>query len=53
MCLGDTHTQRRSCLVPAAVDVIDLIVLVEGYGLQAVSQRAIQDSDTWMEISEF
>lgn len=45
--LGDSPT--RSCLLPAAVDVVDLIVLVEGYGLQAVSQRAIQDSYTWME----
>lgn len=46
------HSPTRSCLLPAAVDVVDLIVLVEGYGLQAVSQRTIQDSYTWMESSE-
>ena len=34
------------CLLPAAVDVIDLVVLVEGYGLQAVSQWAVQNPDT-------
>lgn len=46
------NSPTRSCLLPAAVDVVDLIVLVEGYGLQAVSQRTIQDSYTWMESSE-
>lgn len=46
------HSPTRSCLLPAAVDVVDLIVLIEGYGLQAVSQRTIQDSYTWMESSE-
>lgn len=30
---------------PAAVDVIDLIVLVEGDGLHAVGEGPIQDSD--------
>lgn len=40
--LKETHER---CLLPAAVYVIDLVVFVEGYGLKAVCQRAIQDSD--------
>lgn len=31
---------------PAAVDVVDLVVLVERYGLQAVCQWAVQNPDT-------
>lgn len=32
--------------VPAAVDVVDLVVLVECYGLHAVREGPVQDPDT-------
>lgn len=35
---------------PAAVDVINLVVFVKGYSLQAVCQRAIEHSNT-LEVS--
>lgn len=34
------------CTSPAAVDVVDLIVLVERHGLHAVGQGSIQHPDT-------
>lgn len=37
--------EDQGALLPAAVDVVDLVVLVERYGLQAVGQRAVQHSD--------
>ena len=36
-----------SCLLPAAVYIVDLVVFVEGHSLHAVCQRSVQHPDTY------
>lgn len=42
----------KGTLLPATVDVIHLVVLVEGYSLEAVCKWAIQYSDTCAESNK-
>lgn len=33
--------------VPAAVNIIDLVMFIKSHGLHAVGERTVQNSDTW------